>query len=69
VHSESSKKRKMTRRDKSIKFNDKIVEGGPSQPPNIEVSHVAQPAPMEISSSKIRSVKGKKLIFSPHFVA
>jgi hypothetical protein len=69
VHSESRKKRKMTRSDKSIQFTDKTVEGGPSQPPDREVSPVAEPTPMEISSSKIRSLKGKKLVFSPPVVA
>jgi hypothetical protein len=30
---------------------------------------VEKPTPMEISSGKARSLKGKKLIFSPHVVA
>jgi hypothetical protein len=63
VHSESSKKRKMTKRDKSIQSTDKIVEG-PSQPPDEDTSPVAEPAPMGTSSSKARSLKGKKLVFS-----
>jgi hypothetical protein len=53
----------MTKRDKSIQSTDKIVEG-PSQPPDKEASPVAEPAPMETSSSKVRSLKGKKLVFS-----
>ena len=57
----------MTKRDKSIQSTDKIVEG-PSQPPDREFSHVAEPAPMETSSSKVRSLKGKKLVFSPPIV-
>jgi hypothetical protein len=32
VHSDSSKKRKMTRSDKSFQIIDKTFEGGPSQP-------------------------------------
>jgi len=67
VHSESSKKRKMTRRDKSFQSTDKIVEC-PSQPLDREVSPVAEPTPMETSSSKVRSLKGKKLVFSPPVV-
>jgi hypothetical protein len=69
VHSDSSKKRKMTRSDKSFQVTDKTIEGGPSQPPDREISHVEEPTPMEISSSKERSLKGKKLIFSPPVVA
>jgi hypothetical protein len=58
----------MIRSDKSIQITDKIIEGIPSQPPAREVSLVVETTPMEISSSKIRSMKGKKLFFSPHVV-
>jgi hypothetical protein len=68
VHSESSKKRKMAKKDKSSQSTDKISEG-PSQPLDEETSHVAEPSPMETSSSKARSLKGKKLVFSPPVVA
>jgi hypothetical protein len=66
VHSKSSKKRKMTKRDNSIHSTDKIVEG-PSQPSGEETSPVAEPGPMGTSSSKERSLKGKKLVFSSLF--
>jgi hypothetical protein len=69
MHSDSRKKRKMTRGDKSIQITDKTVEGGPSQPPDSEISHVVEPTPMDISSSKVRNLKGKKLIFSPPVAA
>jgi hypothetical protein len=65
VHSDSSKKRKMTRSDKYFQVTDKTVEGGPSQPPNREISPMEELTPMEISSGKEKSLKGKKLIFSP----
>jgi hypothetical protein len=65
VHSDSSKKRRMTRSDKYFQATDKAEEGGPSQPPDREVSPVAEPTPMEIPSSKTGKLKGKKLVF-PH---
>ena len=40
VHSDSRKKRKMTKGDKSIHITDKTIEGGPSQIPNREISLV-----------------------------
>jgi hypothetical protein len=58
VHLDSSKKRKMTRGDKSIQIIDKTVDGGPTQPLYREISHVSEPIPMEISSIKVRSLKG-----------
>jgi hypothetical protein len=69
VHSDSSKKRRMTRSDKYFQATDKAEEGGPSQPPDREVSPVEEPTPMEIPSSKARSLKGKKLVFSPSVAA
>jgi hypothetical protein len=59
----------MTKSDKSFHVTHKTVEGDPWQPPDREISPVAEPTPMEISSSKARSLKGKKLIFSPPVVA
>jgi hypothetical protein len=49
VPSYSRKKRNMTISYKSIQLTDKTVEGCPSQPPDREISHVAEPTPMEIS--------------------
>jgi hypothetical protein len=68
VHSESSKKRKMAKKDNSSQSTDKVSEG-PSQPSDEETSHVVEPSPMETSSSKARSLKGKKLVFSPPVAA
>jgi hypothetical protein len=59
----------MTKSDKSIHFTDKTVECGRSQPPDRDVSPLTEPTPMEISSSKIKSFKGNKLVFSPHVAA
>jgi hypothetical protein len=67
VHTESSKKRKMDKNDNSSQSTDKISEGH-SQPLNEETSPMVECSPMETSSSKARSLKGKKLVFSPHVV-
>jgi hypothetical protein len=68
VHSESSKKRKMAKRHKSIQSTNK-TPGRPSQLPDEETSNVAKSAPMGTPSDKTKSLKGKKLVFySPVFV-
>jgi hypothetical protein len=68
VHTESSKRRKMVKKDKSSQSTDKIGEG-PSQPLDEETSPMAECSPMETSSSKERNLKGKKLVFSPPVAA
>jgi len=68
VHMESNKKRKIAKKDNISQSTDKISEG-PSQSHDGETSLLAEPSPMETSSSKSRSLKGKKLVFSPHVVA
>jgi hypothetical protein len=61
VHSYSGKKRRMTSNDKYFQATDKATECGLSQPPDREVSLMAEPTPMEIPSSKERSLKGNKM--------
>jgi hypothetical protein len=68
MHSYSRKNMKMTRSDKSFQVTDKTTEVGPSQPLDREISLVAKPTPMEISSIKASILKGKKIIFSLPFV-
>jgi hypothetical protein len=53
----------MTRSDKYFQATYKEKEGGLSQPPNREVSHVEKPTLMEIPSSKSMKLKGKKKKF------
>jgi hypothetical protein len=67
VHTESSKRRKMVKKDKSSQSTDKISEV-PSQPLDEETSPMEECSPMETSSSKERNLKGKKLVFSPPVV-
>ena len=58
----------MDQKGKSSQYTDEISEG-PSQPLDEETSLVAKSSPMETSSSKERSLKGKKLVFSPPVAA
>jgi len=58
----------MTRSDKTFQDSDKVEEGGSSQPPDKEMFPMTKPMLVEIPSSKIVKLKGKKLVFSPPFV-
>ena len=63
VHSESSKKRKMTKRDKSILYTNKSIEFS-SQLLDEDTSPMSYPTPMGTPLGKTKSLKGKQLVFS-----
>ena len=69
MHSDSSKKKRVNRSEKSVRDTDEEETCGPSQPQNIETLPMEYPIPMDIPSTKPRGLKGKNIIFSPPIVA
>jgi hypothetical protein len=69
VHSEASKKKRVTMSDKDVRATKLTEAGGPSQLPYRETSPMADHIPMDVSSRKPRGLKGKKMVFSPPIAA
>jgi hypothetical protein len=67
VHTESNKRINIVKEDKPSK-PDVHIDEGPTHPVAEEISPTPEPSPMEPYSSKVRKLKGKKLVFNPPIV-